>query len=94
MEISIGELLNLNNPIIIDIRSNQKYNDNHIPGAKNVSYDALVNSPGKFLNKNFIYYIYCQKGITSRSLCQILRSLGYNVISVTGGYEAYILNKF
>lgn len=93
MEISVNELLRLNNPNIIDIRSNQKYNDNHIPGSVNISYDALTNNPSNFLEKNYTYYIYCQKGITSKTVCQILRALGYNVISVIGGYEAYLFNS-
>ncbi len=94
MEISIRDLLSVNNPNIIDIRSNQKYNDNHIPGSVNISNDILINNPSKFLDKGSVYYIYCQKGITSRVTSQILRALGYNVVSVNGGYESYVLNKF
>lgn len=92
MEISIYDLLRLNHPNIIDIRSIEKFNSNHIPGALNISATSLMNNPEKFLNKSDTYYIYCQKGQTSRTLAQILRIKGYNAFSIIGGYEAWILN--
>ena len=94
MEISIDDLLALYKPNIIDIRSIQKYNDNHIPGAINISYDLLINNPSKYLDKDTVYYLYCQKGVTSVIACQLLKHLGYKVVSVIGGYEAYILKNF
>ena len=36
--IQISELLTYSNPIIIDIRSSQSYNNNHIDGAINIPY--------------------------------------------------------
>ena len=93
MEISLNDLKNLLNPNIIDIRSMEKYNDNHIPSAINISYNLLISNPSKYLDRGSTYYIYCQRGITSRKVCEILRNFGYNVYSIIGGYEAYILNK-
>ena len=91
LSIRIDELLKLNNPNIIDIRNEQNFNNNHIPGAKNISYEKLILKPELYLNKNNKYYIYCQKGIMSAKLCGRLSSLGYKVSSVIGGYEAWIL---
>ncbi len=93
MEISINELSNIVNPYIIDIRSNQKYNDNHIPGAINISYDLLINDYNKYLDKNITYYLYCQKGVTSKLASDILNARGYKTFSILGGYESYILKK-
>ena len=92
MEITFKELLELNNPNIIDIRSIEKYNDNHVPGSVNINYNLLISNPGKYLSKDMTYYIYCQRGITSINLVEFLRRLGYRVYSIIGGYEAYILN--
>lgn len=92
--INIDELLKLtekNN--IIDIRDKQKYNDNHIPNAINIPYNQLITNPDKYLDKEKKYYIYCQKGMSSYSICKILTTLGYKVININGGYESYILNK-
>ena len=93
MEISFDELFKLVNPIIIDIRSLEKYNDNHVPGAVNIDYNLLISNPYKYLDKNLSYYIYCQKGLTSRKVVDLLRRCGYNAFSIIGGYEYYILHK-
>ena len=47
LNISIKELLNKNNINIIDIRSIEKYNDNHINGAINIHYILLLKEPEK-----------------------------------------------
>lgn len=91
MEITINDLLNLNHPNIIDIRSVEKYNGNHIPGSININSNLLLSNPDKYLNRNQTYYIYCQKGMTSRTIVRLLRVKGYNVFSVAGGYEAWLL---
>lgn len=93
LDISFDELFKIFNPNLIDIRSLEKYNDNHIPGAININYSSLINEPSRYLNRSSVYYIYCQKGITSKKAANILRSYGYNVINIIGGYEAYILSE-
>lgn len=92
--ISIQELKRIiNNADIIDIRSIASFNNNHIPGAKNIPFNSLIINPNKYLNKANIYYLYCQKGQKSLRTCQMLNSLGYQVININGGYEAWILDK-
>lgn len=92
--ISVQELKRIGHSInIIDVRSIESFNNNHIPGAKNIPFNSLIISPGKYLDKNNIYYLYCQKGQKSLKTCQILSSLGYNVVNINGGYEAWILDK-
>lgn len=91
--ISISELKELGNINLIDIRSIEKYNNKHILNAINIPMEQLLINPSKYLKKQEKYYIYCQKGIQSRKLCQILINSGYNVINITGGYEAWILNE-
>lgn len=91
--VSISEIKNLNNINLIDIRSNTSYNNGHIKNASNIALNELLIKPDKYLNKNEIYYIYCQKGMQSRKLCQILLNQNYNVINITGGYEAWVLSE-
>ena len=94
LNISLKELQAIQNPNIIDIRTVENYNNNHIPGAINIPYNTLLINSSKYLNKNEKYYIYCKHGKTSNSLCRILNSLGYQTHSITGGYEAWILSKY
>lgn len=92
--ISINDLLSIINSIkIIDIRSIQSFNNNHIPNSVNIPVEKLLYNPEQYINKNDIYYIYCQKGISSYNVCNILNKLGYRTISIDGGYEAWILKN-
>lgn len=91
--ISIWDLRNIQNPNLIDIRSIEKYNSSHINGAKNIPLNKILIDPVKYMNKNEKYYIYCQQGLQSRKLCQILGNMGYNVVNVIGGYENWIMNQ-
>lgn len=92
-EISINDLKKLNNINLIDIRSIEKYNDNHIPGSINIPKILLLKNYFKYLDKAKIYYIYCQKGEQSIKVCRLLTSLGYTVINIKGGYEEWILSN-
>jgi len=91
--ISIKELIKKKNINIIDIRSVEKYNDNHIDNARNINMISLLKEPSKYLNFNETYYIYCQKGINSIKVCFNLRKMGYKVVNITGGYEAWVVYK-
>lgn len=91
--ISINQLKDIKDALIIDIRNLEKYNDNHILNALNIPFEQLIINYSKYLNKEKKYYIYCQRGIKSRKICLMLKQLGYNVININGGYEAWILNQ-
>ncbi|MBP3765760.1 MAG: rhodanese-like domain-containing protein [Bacilli bacterium] len=93
MNITVEELLKLSNINIIDLRSNQSYNNNHIKGAVNIPYNSLISNPNKYLDRTKKYYIYCQKGITSKKACNYLLSIGFNVSNIIGGYEEWILKS-
>lgn len=91
--ISVSELKKLGDVNLIDIRNVEQYNNNHIRNAININSNQLLINPDKYLNRSNKYYIYCQKGIQSRKLCQILINKGFNVINIQGGYEAWILSE-
>ncbi len=93
MEVTVEEFLKIDNPNVIDIRMPQKYNENHIPRALNINSYDLMNNPEKYLNRSLIYYIYCQKGTSSKTLAQVLRVKGYQVFNIIGGYEEWLLNS-
>ena len=88
--ISVGELLRLDNPIIIDIRSIYSYNLGHIRGAISVPYYNLLNNYGHYLSKYNRYYLYCEIGDQSSEISQRLNKFGYDTYSVIGGYQDYL----
>ncbi|MEG0026427.1 MAG: rhodanese-like domain-containing protein [Bacilli bacterium] len=83
----------LNDVNLIDIRPILNFNNNHIPSAKNIPQSKLIITPDKYLKKSETYYIYCQKGINSIGLAQMLNKQGYNIINVEGGYEKWVLTN-
>ena len=93
MSISIKELLKKIDINIIDIRSIEKYNDNHIENARHIPMLILLKEPEKYLKKTVTYYIYCQIGLKSHKLCKALSQKGYKVVNVIGGYESWLLEK-
>lgn len=93
INISIKDLINKDNINVIDIRSIEKYNDNHIKNAINIPYILLLKNPSKYLNKNEEYYIYCQYGKNSLKVCNILSLKGYKVYNIKEGYEGWLLEK-
>lgn len=92
--ITVEELLKIvPSSFIIDIRSSQSYNNNHIPGAINIPYEKLIVKPDAYLSFAKTYYIYCQKGISSKKVVSILNRMGYHTFHVEGGYEEWIVKK-
>lgn len=90
--ISVTEFCKIMNRVkIIDIRSIENYNRNHIPGAINIPWETLLVHPEKYLSKMDTYYIYCQKGVRTRQICNILANEGYRVVNIIGGYEEWLL---
>lgn len=92
--ISVQDLLNKIGSIsIIDLRSVEKYNDNHIDGAINIPFEKLILDPKNYLDYQNTYYLYCQKGSKSISACMYLAKRGFKVVNIKGGYEGWIMEK-
>ena len=90
MQITIHDLLQLNPNNIIDIRSKSNFLSGHILNAINIDYYKLMERPELFLNKDNIYYIYCDSGFKSKTVVSFLNTLGYHTIHIIGGYNAYL----
>ncbi len=91
-DITVSELKKLlsERPIqVIDIRDNYQYQLGRIASAKNIPMNFLLTVPENYLNKQEVYYLYCEYGSRSKRACQELRDLGYQVVNVLGGYQEY-----
>lgn len=91
--ISVNDLKKMNNINLIDVRDVEKYNNGYIMNAVNIPAQQLLSRTERYLDRGKKYYIYCQKGIQSRKVCQILSTNGYSVVNVSGGYESWIINQ-
>ena len=85
-EISINNLINLNNPKIIDIRDNYSYQQGHIKNAINIPYYSLLSNYSIYLNKQDTYYLYCDYGHQSMEISRRLNLFGYQTFYVKEGY--------
>ena len=86
--ISVKNLKLIDNPIIIDIRDNYYYNISHIKNSINIPYYNLLNNYSHYLNKDNMYYLYCEEGKQSYEISKRLNLFGYNTKSIEGGFLA------
>jgi len=76
------------NAIILDVRTEDEYNDGFIPGAINID---IYKGQGfiykvEELDKSKNYYVYCKSGGRSAQACNIMNQLGFeNAYNLLGG---------
>jgi len=87
-EVSQNEL---NDVILVDVRTPEEYGAGHIANAINVNwYDEDFAQQMKAIDKDNTIYLYCKKGGRSAKAQALLDSLGYKkTVNLEGGYDAY-----
>lgn len=87
-EVNLDEI-NLNEYILIDVRSRREFRENHLEGAVNIPLpDVKRNIENKVKNKTRKILVYCQSGIRSAKAVEIMEELGYTqVYNLKGGIE-------
>lgn len=90
-EVSQNEL---NNVILVDVRTPEEYRAGHLDNSLNINwFDADFAKQMEAVDKAETIYVYCKKGGRSAKAAQLLDSLGYkNVVNLEGGYDAYAKN--
>ena len=53
----------------------------------NVAMDLILLVPAKYVKKNKVDYLMCDKGIYSNEVSAKLNKMGYNTHSIQGGYD-------
>jgi len=72
--------------IILDTRTQEEYNESHIPGAILIPYDEILEKAESMLNdKNQQILVYCRSGRRSKLAAKDLQKLGYTNIKEFGG---------
>lgn len=79
----------LGNINLIDIREPYEFRAGHLPSAKNIPMDEVLDDTDKYLDKSKEYHIVCHSGSRSSMACGILKDKGYNIINVAGGTGRY-----
>ena len=77
------------NDILVDVRTEQEYDEGSIAGALNIPLDSLRNNLHKLNNQKRIF-LYCQGGLRGYLAQQILMQNNFNeVYNLSGGYTTY-----
>lgn len=83
----------LKDSILLDVRTEEEYNNGHVPGSVNIPLDSLRDRMGE-LDRNKPIIEYCQVGLRGYVADRILSQNGYNVVNITGGYKTISLQEF
>lgn len=94
-EITIEELADIHPSLyrFCDVRDEVSYRYGSIPKAENISSIVELAEEGK-LDKNISYVLYCMKGIQSMDMAYELRGMGYDAVSLKGGYAAWLTSSY
>lgn len=72
--------------IILDVRTQEEYDQGHIPGAIVISHEEIAEKAEEVLtDKNQLILVYCRSGRRSKITAEALVELGYTNIKEFGG---------
>ena len=72
--------------IILDVRTQEEYDQGHIPGATQISHEEIAEKAEDVLtDKDQLILVYCRSGRRSKIAAEILVDLGYTNIKEFGG---------
>ena len=76
--------------IIIDVRTEEEYDEGHIPGAVNLPLDNIGTvAPPQLPDKDQLILVYCRSGRRSKQAAQKLADQGYTNIVEFGGINTW-----
>ena len=72
--------------IILDVRTQEEFDETHIPGAILIPYDEILEkAEGVLTDKEQLILVYCRSGRRSKLAAEDLVELGYTNIKEFGG---------
>ena len=72
--------------IILDVRTQEEYDQGHIPGAIQISHEEIAEKAEDVLtDKDQLILVYCRSGRRSKIAAEALLELGYTNIKEFGG---------
>ena len=74
--------------IILDVRTQEEYDQGHIPGAILISHEEIAEKAEDVLtDKDQLILVYCRSGRRSKLAAEALVELGYTNIKEFGGIQ-------
>lgn len=82
---SIKELVRNPSTVLVDVRSPWEYEMEHIPGAKNIPLEEIMNKVEEFKSFKSPVVLYCRSGARSGMAVSILKQNGVADVYNGGG---------
>lgn len=80
--------------VLIDVRTPEEFAAGHLDKAVNINwFDTNFTRHFDTISQTDTLYVYCKKGIRSAKAASVLDSMGFTVIDLEGGYDAWAKNK-
>ena len=74
--------------LLVDVREPDEYAEGHVPGAVLIPMGQLANRAGE-IDKASPVFVICASGNRSSAMTDLLRSAGFDAVSVAGGTSAW-----
>jgi Rhodanese-related sulfurtransferase len=72
--------------ILLDVRTQEEYDEAHIPGAVCLPNETITSEPPELLpDKDAVIYVYCRSGRRSKQAAEKLAAMGYTHVVEFGG---------
>ncbi len=72
--------------VILDTRTQEEYDEGHIPGAILIPYDQVdIHAESVLQDKDILLLVYCRSGRRSKIAAETLVQLGYTNVKEFGG---------
>ncbi len=84
---TIKELLKKEKTVVIDVRNDWEYQEDHISGALNIPLHEIPAQIGKIKNLQGPFILYCRSGNRSGAAVNILKQAGIKDVFNGGGID-------
>ena len=77
---------------LVDVRTPDEYNAGNIPGSVNIDVmtGRFADEAAAVLDKERTVAVYCRSGNRSKNAAKMLSMMGYNVLELDKGYNAWV----
>lgn len=79
-EAELDDIIKNKEYVIVDVRTEGEYNEEHVDGAINISYSEITNDTSIFKDK--IVLVYCQSGRRAKFAYETLYAQGFEVYNL------------
>ena len=77
---------------LVDVRTPDEFSAGNIPGSVNIDVQTghFGETAATMLDKAYTVAVYCRSGNRSKNAAKTLSMIGYNVVELEGGYNAWM----